>query len=85
MPHPIPYLSFNGDCAQAVRFYERALGGKIEMLMRTADSPMAAQTPRNSPTGSCMPASRFRVAACSMPVTARRRCRIPDCTASASR
>jgi PhnB protein len=45
MPHPIPYLSFNGNCAQAMRFYERALGGKIEMLMRGADSPMAAQTP----------------------------------------
>ncbi len=26
MLHPIPYLSFNGNCAEAMRFYERALG-----------------------------------------------------------
>jgi PhnB protein len=45
MLHPIPYLSFNGNCAEAVRFYERALGGTLELLMRNADSPFAAQTP----------------------------------------
>jgi PhnB protein len=46
MPHPIPYLSFNGNCAEAMRFYERALGGNIEVLLRNADSPMGAQTPQ---------------------------------------
>ena len=46
MPHPIPYLSFNGNCAEAMRFYERALGGTLELLVRNADSPMAAQTPK---------------------------------------
>jgi PhnB protein len=45
MPHPIPYLSFDGNCAEAMRFYERALGGKLEVLLRNADSPMGAQTP----------------------------------------
>jgi PhnB protein len=45
MPHPIPYLSFDGNCAEAMRFYERALGGTLEVLLRNADSPMAAQTP----------------------------------------
>jgi PhnB protein len=29
MLHPIPYLSFNGNCAEAMRFYERALGGTL--------------------------------------------------------
>ncbi|HVO08373.1 MAG TPA: VOC family protein [Burkholderiaceae bacterium] len=43
MPQPIPYLAFNGNCAEAVRFYERVLGGKLEVLMSGADSPMAAQ------------------------------------------
>jgi PhnB protein len=43
--HPIPYLSFNGNCAEAMRFYERALGGKLELLVRNSDTPMAAQTP----------------------------------------
>lgn len=46
MPHPIPYLAFNGNCADAMRFYEHVLGGKLEVLMRNADSPFAAQTPK---------------------------------------
>lgn len=46
MLQPIPYLSFNGRCAEAMRFYERTLGGKLELLMRSGDSPMAAQTPK---------------------------------------
>ncbi len=46
MPHPIAYLAFNGNCAEAMRFYESALGGKLEILMNGADSPMAAQIPK---------------------------------------
>ena len=46
MPQPIAYLSFNGNCAEAMRFYERALEGKIEIMMSGADSPMAAQMPK---------------------------------------
>ena len=46
MLQPIPYLSFNGNCADAMRFYERVLGGKLELLLRNADTPMAAQTPK---------------------------------------
>ena len=46
MPDFIPYLSFNGNCADAMRFYERALGAKIEIMMSGADSPMAAQIPK---------------------------------------
>ena len=39
-----PYLSFNGNCAEAFAFYEKALGGKITMKMTYGESPMAAQT-----------------------------------------
>jgi PhnB protein len=46
MPQPIPYLGFNGNCAEAVRFYERVLGARIEILMNGADSPMADQIPK---------------------------------------
>jgi PhnB protein len=46
MPQPIPYLSYNGNCAEALRFYERALRGKIEVMLRGADTPMAAQIPK---------------------------------------
>ncbi|HEY6483325.1 MAG TPA: VOC family protein [Steroidobacteraceae bacterium] len=45
MSNPIPYLAFNGNCAEAMRFYERVLGGKLEILMRNADAPMPAQMP----------------------------------------
>lgn len=40
-----PYLTFNGKCEAAFKFYERCLGGKIEMMMTHGDSPMAAQVP----------------------------------------
>lgn len=48
MPDLIPYLSFDGNCADAMRFYERVLEGKLVAMMRLADSPMAAKVPRES-------------------------------------
>jgi PhnB protein len=45
MPDVVPYLGFNGNCAEAMRFYERALDGKLELMMSCADSPMADQVP----------------------------------------
>ncbi len=38
---PIPYLSFDGNCAEALAFYEKALGGKIGFVMTNGQSPMA--------------------------------------------
>jgi len=38
---PIPYLLFNGNCAEAMDFYASALGGKIVMKMSLADIPGA--------------------------------------------
>ena len=43
---PIPYLSFNGNCAEAMRYYENILGGKIKVMMSGAQSPMADQMPK---------------------------------------
>jgi PhnB protein len=40
-----PYLIFNGRCEEAFKFYEQALGGKIETIMTFGDSPMARQAP----------------------------------------
>ena len=34
-----PYLFFNGRCEEAIAFYGRALGAKVELLMRNSDSP----------------------------------------------
>jgi PhnB protein len=33
------YLFFKGNCAAAFEFYERCLGGKIELMMKYADAP----------------------------------------------
>ncbi len=38
-----PYLIFNGQCEAAFKFYERCLGGKIEMMLTHGNSPMAEQ------------------------------------------
>ena len=43
---PIPYLGFDGNCEEAMRFYEKILGGKINVMMSGADSPMAGQMPK---------------------------------------
>ena len=46
MTQAIAYLAFDGQCADAMRFYEQALGGKLEVLMSGAESPIAAQMPK---------------------------------------
>ena len=45
MPHPIAYLAFNGNCADAMRFYETALESSLQTLLTTGESPMAAHCP----------------------------------------
>ena len=40
-----PYLTFNGNCEAAFKLYEQLLGGKIELMMRNGESPMANETP----------------------------------------
>jgi PhnB protein len=42
---PSIYLSFNGQCEAAFRFYERCFGGKITGLLTWGDSPMAKDAP----------------------------------------
>ena len=39
------YLSFNGNCETAFQFYEQHLRGKIGMIHRYGESPMADQCP----------------------------------------
>ena len=40
-----PYLVFNGQCEAAFKFYEKALGGKIEAMMTHGESPMSDKVP----------------------------------------
>jgi PhnB protein len=48
MTQAIAYLGFDGTCAEAMRFYEKALHGKLEVLMSGADSPMAEHIPKEA-------------------------------------
>lgn len=36
------YLFFDGTCAEAMRFYEKVLGGKLQALMQYKDGPPGA-------------------------------------------
>ena len=40
-----PYLAFNGQCADAFKFYEKVLGGKITFTMTWGEMPGADQFP----------------------------------------
>lgn len=45
MPHPTAYLAFDGNCREAMRFYEQALDGTLEVLMTNGESPLACHFP----------------------------------------
>lgn len=40
-----PYLSFNGQCEAAFKFYERCLGGKLEYMMTYESKPAEFPVP----------------------------------------
>ena len=43
--HVQPYLFFNGRCEEAIEFYKKTLGAKVEMLMRFSESPEKSNMP----------------------------------------
>lgn len=45
MPQPTAYLAFDGNCVEAMHFYELALNAKLQALMTNGESPMAADIP----------------------------------------
>ncbi|HEY5898627.1 MAG TPA: VOC family protein [Burkholderiales bacterium] len=55
-----PYLFFEGRCEEAIEFYRKTLGAKVEMLMRYKESPEPAKPGMNIPPEKVMHAS-FRV------------------------
>lgn len=44
-----PYLSFDGNCKEAMTYYQHCLGGKLS-FMTMADGPMAEETPHEQLT-----------------------------------
>jgi PhnB protein len=43
MPQLDSYLFFDGNCAEAMRFYARVLGGELDKMMTYAEGPPGAQ------------------------------------------
>ncbi|WP_428490378.1 VOC family protein [Rhodopila sp.] len=43
-----PYLSFNGRCDEAVKFYQSAIGAEVQMLMRFKEAPDQSMVPPGS-------------------------------------
>jgi len=39
-----PHLCFNGQCREAMHFYQRLLGGTIETMLTYGETPMARST-----------------------------------------
>lgn len=44
----VTYLAFDGQCEAAFKFYEKALRGKILMMLRMADAPLGMPVPPGS-------------------------------------
>src|SRR6187402_2626235 len=40
----VSYLNFNGNCREAMTFYQKCLGGEL-FMQKISESPMAAQMP----------------------------------------
>ncbi|MGE0797682.1 MAG: VOC family protein [Lautropia sp.] len=49
-----PYLSFDGNCAEAMKFYEKLFGGKLETMMSFADMPAGAMDAKPGEGEGCM-------------------------------
>ena len=49
MPTLDSYLFFDGQCADAMRFYERVTGGKMVMMLKYSEGP---SDPQHCPPGS---------------------------------
>jgi PhnB protein len=41
------YVNYGGNCEEALRYYEKHLGGKILMMMKFGDAPDQSQIPPN--------------------------------------
>lgn len=46
-----PYLFFDGRCEEALDFYKKALGAKVEVMMRFKDSPEPPRPDCPAPAG----------------------------------
>ena len=53
-----PYLFYNGNCEEALKYYQKVLGAQIEAMMPYGDGPARHAGPgRTGRRSSCMRAS----------------------------
>jgi PhnB protein len=43
------HLNFGGNCEEAFKYYEKLLGGRIDMIMKVSDLPEGMSRPPGSP------------------------------------
>jgi PhnB protein len=55
--HIEPYLFFEGRTEEALQFYQKALGAKVEMMMRNKESPEPPPPGMNAPAEKIMHSS----------------------------
>ncbi|MCB2406847.1 VOC family protein [Hymenobacter lucidus] len=55
-PYLVPYLTFDGNCREAMSFYQQCLGGEL-MIQPFADTPAAEYLPANATADSVLHAS----------------------------
>ena len=54
-----PYLFFNGRCEEALEFYKKALGAKVEAMMRFKENPDLKSNPGDP--NMCMPGDENKI------------------------
>ena len=52
------YLMFNGRCEEAIEFYKKALGAKVEMMLRFSENP---DLQSGKATTGCMPSDLNKI------------------------
>ncbi|HUB65055.1 MAG TPA: VOC family protein [Methylocella sp.] len=57
----VTYLSFDGQCEAAFKYYEKVLGGKILMMVRHADAPAGAGVPQTPEAANRIMHARLKV------------------------
>jgi PhnB protein len=48
MPQINAYLAFDGNCADAMRFYEQVLQGSLKALLKNSETPAAPHVPKGN-------------------------------------
>jgi PhnB protein len=48
MAQPIPYLSFNGNCREAMEYYQKTFSGEMREMLTFGDPRMAEYSPKET-------------------------------------